>query len=225
MNDFIGFKSKSFVLGRGRITSSQKTAIEKYKKKWVLEIIDGHIAPDLIFGRKAPLMLEIGFGMGDFLINYAIQNPSWNVIGIEVYRAGIGKVLRTIKKNEVNNLRLIEGDAVEICQKMFGEKTFQTINLFFPDPWPKKKHHKRRIVDTEFIKNVAKILDSSGVFFCSTDNENYANFIKNKLNESKIFTIQKQILLKKNNKRFISKFEQRAIDSNSKIFNFAFEKI
>ena len=145
MKNLFSLKIKSFVLGRGRITSSQRNAIENHGDKWIIKL-QKPANVESFFKKRANVTLEIGFGMGDTLINSAVENPTDNFIGIEVYKSGIGRVLNKIEELGIKNIRLIEGDAVEINKNIFVDNSFKNIHLFFPDPWPKKKHHKRRII-------------------------------------------------------------------------------
>ena len=167
MHKNISFKIKSFVLGRGKITPSQSNALLKFKKKWVLKLIGEKSNANDFFERNAYTVLDIGFGMGDVLIDLALKNPSWNFIGLEVYSAGIGRVLNEIERHEIQNIRLIEGDAAEICESFFVSNIFDRINVFFPDPWPKKKHRKRRLINDYFINTVSNLLKFNGLLHLS----------------------------------------------------------
>ena len=222
MKNLFSFKVKSFVLGRGRITTSQSEAIEKFGNEWMVKAERKKIIAQDLFGNKAPTTLEIGFGMGDVLIDSAIKSPDFNFIGIEVYKPGIGKVLNCITMQGITNIKLIEGDAVEICESMFKEKNFSNINLFFPDPWPKKKHHKRRIVKQSFVDSIAKNLALTGCFHCATDNENYAKEMLVALSNCKKLKNLSDGFCSRPLNRIISKFEAKAIKSNRKIFNLSF---
>ena len=223
MKNLFSLKIKSFVLGRGRITSSQRNAIENHGDKWIIKL-QKPANVESLFKKRANVTLEIGFGMGDTLINSAVENPTDNFIGIEVYKSGIGRVLNKIEELGIKNIRLIEGDAVEINKNIFVDNSFKNIHLFFPDPWPKKRHHKRRIIHKDFVESVANILTESGCFHCATDNENYAEQMLSPLSSCKSLKNLSHRFSKKPINRAVSKFEKRAIESGRKVFNLSFIK-
>ena len=126
------------------------------------------------FGNDNPVTVEIGFGMGKATAEIAQANPEKNYVGIEVFRAGIGKLLWEIEKRSLSNIRIIEHDAVEVIEKMIGSASVAAFHLFFPDPWPKKRHHKRRLVQKPFAELLASRLIPAGYIYMATDWENYA---------------------------------------------------
>ncbi len=223
MKNLFSLKIKSFVLGRGRITKSQRYAIDNHGDKWIIKLQKISNVNNF-FKRKAGITLEIGFGMGDALIDLAVKNPNENFLGIEVYKSGIGTVLNKIESLEIENIRLIEGDAVDICKNIFTKNSFKNIHLFFPDPWPKKRHHKRRIIHKDFVESVANILTESGCFHCATDNENYAEQMLSALSSCKSLKNLSHRFSKRPINRAVSKFEKRAIESGRKVFNLSFIK-
>ena len=223
MKNLFSLKIKSFVLGRGRITSSQRNAIDNHGDKWIIRL-QKQADVENFFKKKATLTLEIGFGMGDALIDLAIKNPNDNFLGIEVYKSGIGKVLQKIEHHGIKNIRLIEGDAADICQDVFVKNSFKNIHLFFPDPWPKKKHHKRRIIQKNFVDSIANNLLVSGCFHCATDNENYAQQMLVTLSNCKSLKNLSYKFSKRPNNIAISKFEKKALKSGRNIFNLSFIK-
>lgn len=165
---------RSFVLRMGRMTPSQKIAYEKLWSQFGLTIEQGMIDGDALFGRSAPTVLEIGFGMGDSLIAMAQAAPDINFIGIEVHRPGVGRLLRLAAEKELTNIRVFAEDAIEVLRDCIPDASLDRVQLFFPDPWPKKKHHKRRIVQSEFIGLVRTKVKLGGIFHAATDWENYA---------------------------------------------------
>ena len=130
-----------------------------------------------IFPKKAPIVLEIGFGTGATLLAMAKQYPEFNFLGIEVYKTGIAKLFIELDKTPVANLRVIHGDAVKILTQHILSSSLQIVQLFFPDPWPKARHHKRRIIQTDFIKLIAKCLVINGILHIATDWADYARHI------------------------------------------------
>lgn len=164
---------RSFVRRRGRITACQKQALNAL---WAVYGLDqkGSFCPDASFGRSAPFTIEIGFGNGGNLADTAEINPDNNYLGIEVHEPGIGHLMNILAKREINNVRIFRGDAVEILRDRIDDQSVDRINLFFPDPWPKKRHHKRRLVSLDFASLVSRKLKTGGFFHIATDWEDYA---------------------------------------------------
>ncbi|PIE20389.1 MAG: tRNA (guanosine(46)-N7)-methyltransferase TrmB [Neptuniibacter caesariensis] len=165
---------KSFVLRAGRMTEGQQKAMDAVWPKMGLELQQGMLDLQEVFGREAPVVLEIGFGMGDSLVEMAKDQPEKNYIGIEVHRPGVGRLLSNAEKAGLNNIRVFCDDAVEVLAQCIPDGSLSCIQLFFPDPWHKKRHHKRRIVQPDFAQTLRKKLKVGGVFHMATDWENYA---------------------------------------------------
>ncbi|UTW03254.1 tRNA (guanosine(46)-N7)-methyltransferase TrmB [Amphritea atlantica] len=165
---------RSFVLRAGRMTEGQQKAMETQWPLMGLEPDGGMLDLAEVFGREAPVVLEIGFGMGDSLIQMAKAQPENNYIGIEVHRPGVGRLLSNAEKEGLTNIRVFCHDAIEVLANCIPDGSLSTLQLFFPDPWHKKKHHKRRIVQPEFAETIRKKLKVGGVFHMATDWENYA---------------------------------------------------
>jgi tRNA (guanine-N7-)-methyltransferase len=166
-------KIRSFVRREGRITSAQRDALEVLWPQYGLHA-DRQLEPEKIFGRKAPLTLEIGFGNGAALALMAAADPAMDFIGIEVHRPGIGRLLLELEKQGIGNIRIYREDAVQIMQHCLPPACLDRLLLFFPDPWHKKRHHKRRIVQPEFIESAASLLRPGGILHMATDWEDYA---------------------------------------------------
>ena len=174
---------RSFVLRQGRMSPAQKNAYEtlipRYGITYLEPAADGatpHAPLDFaaVFGRSAPTILEIGSGMGETTAAIAEAMPEKNFIAVEVHTPGVGALLKLIEEKKLTNLRVIQHDAVEVVQHMIGENTLTGIHLFFADPWPKARHHKRRIVQPPFVKLLATRLVPDGYMHCATDWEPYA---------------------------------------------------
>lgn len=165
---------KSFVKREGRLTKGQANALESQWPLMGLNYEDGLIDPKAVFGNDNPIVVEIGFGMGKSLVEMAAAAPDKNFIGIEVHRPGVGHCLMLADEAGIKNLRVYEHDAVEILQQCVPAESITTLQLFFPDPWHKARHHKRRIVQPAFIESVRQCLSIGGVFHMATDWENYA---------------------------------------------------
>tara|TARA_R110000764_G_scaffold130079_2_gene217893 strand:- start:127 stop:858 length:732 start_codon:yes stop_codon:yes gene_type:complete len=167
-------KIQSFVKREGRLTKGQEKAIQSNWETLGLEHKSGLLNMEDVFGRTAPVVLEIGFGMGKSLVTMAKNEPDKDFIGIEVHRPGIGACLADAEEQGVTNLRVYEHDAVEVLANCIPDGSLSRMQLFFPDPWHKKRHHKRRIVQPEFVEKLRKKLALKGVFHMATDWENYA---------------------------------------------------
>ncbi|HQW57416.1 MAG TPA: tRNA (guanosine(46)-N7)-methyltransferase TrmB [Gammaproteobacteria bacterium] len=166
---------RSFVRREGRISKAQLSAWERLWPIYGLSASDpGCIAFESLFGRTADTVLEIGFGDGHSLAEMAKNAPEKNFIGIEVYRTGVGNLLTLIEKHKLSNIRIFCADAVEILTNKIPDNSLTTLQLFFADPWPKVRHHKRRIVQASFIKLVSQKLKSLGTFHLATDWMDYA---------------------------------------------------
>ena len=166
---------KSYVLREGRLTTGQERAIKELWPVWGVEYQEALINPAVLFNRdNAPLTVEIGFGMGKSLVEMAGNAPERNFIGIEVHTPGIGACLADIRDHEITNLRIVHHDAVEVFNNMIPDGSVDTLQLYFPDPWHKARHHKRRIVKQEFLDMVIPKLKQGGVIHMATDWQNYA---------------------------------------------------
>ena len=167
-------KIRSFVKREGRLTNGQAKALEQYWGTMGLEHNSGLIDAKALFTNDNPIVLEIGFGMGKSLVEMAKNAPELNFIGVEVHKPGVGACISLAQEQGVDNLKIFEHDAIEILADCIAENSLTTVQLFFPDPWHKKKHHKRRIVSPEFVEAIRKKLKIGGVFHMATDWENYA---------------------------------------------------
>ncbi len=165
---------RSFAMRRGHVTAAQRRAYEELVPALCLAYRQGLLDPEAVFGRKAPLVLEIGFGMGETTANIAAQCPDIDFLGVEVFVAGIGALARRVHAAGLRNVRIIEHDAVEVVRDMIAPDSLHGVHVFFPDPWPKARHHKRRLVAQPFIGELAQRLQPGGTLHCATDWENYA---------------------------------------------------
>lgn len=165
---------KSFVKREGRLTKGQQAAIDAFWPTMGLTHDAGLVSMAELFGNNNPVVLEIGFGMGASLVEMAKNAPEKNFIGIEVHLPGVGACLSAANEAGVTNLKVYEHDAVEILRDCIPDESLDTLQLFFPDPWHKKRHHKRRIVQIDFVQKLRSKLKVGGVFHMATDWENYA---------------------------------------------------
>ncbi|WP_444895671.1 tRNA (guanosine(46)-N7)-methyltransferase TrmB [Microbulbifer sp. SSSA005] len=171
------FKKKSirsYVIRAGRMTEGQRNAFDNYWGQYGLSLFDGPLDRQQVFGREAPLALEIGFGMGDSLLAMAEAEPDKDFIGIEVHPPGVGRLINNAGKAGIKNLRVYMADAVDVLNDCIADGSLDRFQLYFPDPWHKKKHHKRRIVQPEFVRLICSKLKTGGLMHMATDWENYA---------------------------------------------------
>lgn len=166
---------RSYSGRRGHFTSGQRQAYERLRADWCLPY-DTTRRLDAVetYGRHAPLVVEIGFGMGEGLAQIAAGEPAHDFLGIEVYPAGIGAMLARIEARALRNVRLVQHDAVEVVRDMLAPDSIERVQVFFPDPWPKKRHHKRRLIQAPFVSLLASRIRPGGTLHCATDWENYA---------------------------------------------------
>jgi tRNA (guanine-N7-)-methyltransferase len=181
-------KVRSFVLREGRLTAGQRNALDNLWPQFGLERADGLLDPQAVFGRDAPRVLEIGYGMGHSLADMAQADPDKDFIGIEVHRPGVGALLMEIQQRGLNNLRSYCDDAVEILELCIPDNSLARVQLYFPDPWHKKKHHKRRIVQPAWVALVHRKLQPGGVLHMATDWENYSEYMMDVMNSADGFT-------------------------------------
>lgn len=173
---------RSYVLRTGRITRAQKRALDTLLPRFGIAYSPEPLDFDRVFGRRAPRLLEIGFGNGDALVERAAQSPVTDFLGVEVHAPGIGHCLLAIEARALTNVRVIAHDAVEVLAHQLAPSSLDEVVLLFPDPWPKKRHHKRRLVQPVFAALVANRLKPGGVFRLATDWEPYAQWMLEVLN-------------------------------------------
>jgi len=212
---------KSFVRRSGRITNSQRKAWNHYWSYYGIDIEnDPNEFIELFNDTKKRIVLEIGFGDGDNLIATAINEPSSTVIGIEVYRSGIGHCLINAKKNNLKNLKIIYFDAVEVLNQYVPNNSVDAINIFFPDPWPKKRHRKRRLISDVFVLLLKSKLTNHGLVHICTDWPDYNEEILGLFKHIKGFEPVKNIL-----KRTQTKYERKAIALGHAIYESAYRLV
>jgi len=175
---------RSYVRREGRLTPAQARALAELWPRYGVEVGEEYLDLDFIFSRQAPRVLEIGFGDGASLLQQARRDPEWDYLGIEVHRPGVGRLLLALDQAGVENVRLICEDAVDVLRRNIREGSLDRVQLFFPDPWPKKRHHKRRIVQPEFVELVRRKLKPGGRFHLATDWEEYAGHMMEVLSQN-----------------------------------------
>lgn len=178
---------RSFVRRDGRLTPGQQKNLDQLWPRYGLDIPQQPLDWDQVFGRPAPRTLEIGFGAGEVLAELVPAHPEQDFIGIEVYRAGVGRLMGELAAADADNARLFCTDAADLLPLAFADASIDNVLLYFPDPWPKKRHHKRRIVQPAFADEIARILKPSGVWRLATDWANYAGHMRDVLDAHPAF--------------------------------------
>lgn len=214
---------RSFVKREGRLTPGQQNAINT---GWPLFGLEPNVSINTLelFGNDNPVTLEIGFGNGESLVDMAANNPNRNYIGIEVHRPGVGHLLRRVIEKELSNVRVFNADAIEVLQHAIPEKSLNCVQLFFPDPWHKKRHHKRRIVQASFLDMIHAKLKHDGRFHAATDWENYAEHILETLTtHSGFVNCSKMDYAERPEHRPLTKFENRGLRLGHGVWDLIFE--
>jgi tRNA (guanine-N7-)-methyltransferase len=178
---------RSFVLRQGRATAGQERALSQLWPKYGVEYSPALLDLQALFGRAAPHMLEIGFGAGEALLEFATAHPEMDCIGIEVHRPGVGRLLLGAEAATLHNLRVVCHDAVEVLQHQLAPASIELAHIFFPDPWPKKRHHKRRLIQAPFVELLAQTIAPGGTLRLATDWEQYAQQMRDVIDASSKF--------------------------------------
>ena len=181
---------KSFVLRQGRMSERQQRALDQGWSEYGLSINQGLLNFDNVFARKAPRILEIGFGMGQSLAEMARNHAENDYIGVEVHKPGVGALLADILVDDIHNIRIFHDDVMLVLEQSIPDNSLDGVQLFFPDPWPKTKHHKRRIVNDVFVDKLAKKLKPGGYLHMATDWEDYAIYMMKVMSSRKDFVNQ-----------------------------------
>lgn len=216
---------RSYVLRQGHFSSAQRNAYETLLPRYGISFIESLIDLDRIFDRTAPRILEIGSGMGEATVEIASLHPEKDFIAIEVHAPGVGRLLDQIEKHGLTNLRIIPHDAKLVLQKMLPEESLDGIHIFFPDPWPKARHHKRRLIQSDFISLLCDRLKPGGYLHIATDWEDYAIHILQVLRSEKQLVNIAVDYATRPAYRPLTKFEQRGIKLGHAIHDLIFTKI
>lgn len=223
------FKSKSirsYVIRGGRMTEGQRNAFDHAWAQYGLSLFNGVINPRQLFGREAPLVVEVGFGMGDSLLAMAKAQPHCDFIGIEVHPPGVGRLLNNAAKNGVTNLRVYMADAIDVLKDCFVDNSIDRFQLYFPDPWHKKKHCKRRIVQPDFIQLLYSKLATGGICHMATDWGPYAEHMMEIMSASEGFSNCNgtNAYAPRPDYRPLTKFEQRGKHLGHKVWDLLFKR-
>ncbi|XQW84227.1 tRNA (guanosine(46)-N7)-methyltransferase TrmB [Thalassotalea piscium] len=220
-------KVRSFVKREGRLTNAQARALELHWDTMGLNHEDGLINVNQLFGNEQPIVLEIGFGMGKSLVEMARNAPELNFIGVEVHKPGVGACIALAKEEGIENLKVYEHDAVEILANCIPDASLTKVQLFFPDPWHKKKHHKRRIVQPEFVEAIRQKLKIGGIFHMATDWQNYAECMLDDMKVAPGYNNLSETndYVPRPDSRPLTKFENRGQKLGHGVWDLQFERI
>lgn len=217
---------RSYILRQGRISAAQTKAIQENFEKYAIIFKNKIINFDDIFeNSNNELILEIGFGMGTSTAEIAKSNLNKNYIGIEVHSPGVGNMLKLIQESDIPNLKIIQHDAVEVLNFMIKNDSLDGIHIFFPDPWPKKRHHKRRLIQSNLLKLISQKIKKSGYLHIATDWEDYALWIIDLSDKEELLQKTSDNFFKKPDYRPLTKYENRGIKLGYKVWDIIFRRI
>lgn len=215
---------RSFVTRAGRLSRAQARAIEELGPKFVLPYVKEALAIDETFGRQAPTIFEIGFGMGETSARIAVEMPEKNFIGVEVHTPGVGSLLKRIGEQELTNMRLIQHDAVEVLTHMIVPGSLAGIHVFFPDPWHKARHNKRRLIQGPLVSLLASRIAPGGYLHCATDWKEYAVQMLEVLSAEPALKNNADAYTPRPDYRPVTKFENRGLRLGHGVWDLVFIK-
>ena len=218
---------RSYSRRQGRITTAQRDALQILGKDYCLDPGQPFGAAAVFSRSGAPLILEIGFGNGDALLEMAVAHPEKDYLGIEVHRPGVGHLMHLLAQRGITNVRIYCADAVDILKRCLPDTGLDDVNLFFPDPWPKKRHHKRRLVTPEFIDLITKKLKRGGCFHTATDWEDYAQCMASVLDANRHLrnTAPSGSFIERPEYRPLTKFESRGLRLGHKVRDLVYQRV
>jgi len=213
---------RSFVRRERRFTKGQQAALKKYWHVYGIEVTNTVLDLPDVFGNSMPVVLDVGFGNGDALASLARQHSHLNFLGVEVYRPGIASLLRKLDEFGLDNVRIVNTDAVDLLREHIAAMSIISVLIWFPDPWPKKRHHKRRLIQTEFVRLVAEKLVDGGELHIVTDWQPYAVHVRETLKQCELFhEVDTADVITRRPK---TKFEQRGENLGHPVFSRIYKK-
>ena len=215
---------RSYVVRPGRMGPGQAKALDTLAPRFVLPLAGPPGAFAAAFGRTAPLVLEIGFGMGAATAQIAAAQPETDFLGVEVHPPGVGALLKLIGDNALANVRIVQGDAVEVLEQMIEPASLAGIHVFFPDPWHKKRHQKRRLIQPAFVRLLASRLTAGGVLHCATDWHDYAEQMLAVLGAEPALANRHAGFAERPAARPLTKFENRGLLRGHGVWDLVFER-
>jgi tRNA (guanine-N7-)-methyltransferase len=215
---------RSFVLRQGRITQAQQRAYDALLPSFGIPYADARLDPATAFGRSAPLIVEIGFGMGEGTAQIAATHPENDYLGIEVHNPGVGSLLDKVGRAGLGNVRIVQHDAVEVMRDMIAPDSLAGAHVFFPDPWHKKRHHKRRLLQAPFVSLLASRIATGGYLHVATDWEDYAVQILSVLEAEPLLVNTVERYAPRPAYRPLTRFEQRGVRLGHEVFDLVFRR-
>ena len=215
---------RSFVLRAGRVGSGQARALAELGPRFMLPYQPQLLDLDAVYGRVAPKLLEIGFGMGEGMADIASAHPENDYLGVEVHTPGVGALLKQIGERKLGNVRVIQHDAVEVLTRMIAPRSLSGVHIFFPDPWHKKRHNKRRLIQPPFVRLLAEHLQSGGYLHLATDWEDYAVQMLEVLSAEPTLANTASDYAQRPDSRPLTKFEQRGLRLGHGVWDLLFRK-
>ena len=211
--------NRSYRLRGVRITPAQQIARDTLWAKFGIEFKESLLDLSTSFAKAQPVVMEIGYGMGEATWQIAKSNPDVNYLGVEVHMPGVGKLMAKLNEYELTNVKLIERDVFEVFHFMISDGALDGVHLYFPDPWPKKRHNKRRIINQRFISEVARKLKPGGYLHIATDWVPYAEWITEQFNETELFTGG---VIDRPESRPLTRFEGQGLTKDHRVTDFLF---
>ena len=223
-HDPVKHRIRSYVTRAGRISTGQAKAIEAYGTQFCLSYDKSHLDYLRAFGRQAPTILEIGFGMGDTTATIAAAMPDKNFLGVEVHTPGVGSLLKLIGEQELPNLRLIQHDAFDVVTDMIAPHSLAGVHVFFPDPWHKARHNKRRLIQPAFVALLTSRIASGGYIHCATDWQDYADQMLAVLGAEPLLENTVESFAVRPGYRPLTKFEKRGLRLGHGVWDLVFKR-
>ena len=202
---------RSYILRQGRLTKHQERGIKNFSSKYAIPFQKSFLNFDQVFPKRNKVILEIGFGMGDSTFEIAQVMNDFNFLAVEVHSPGVGSLLNKINLSQIENLKIIQHDGIEVLNEMIPRRSLDGVHIFFPDPWPKKKHHKRRLLKKSFLELIEPKLTLSGYIHIATDWEPYAIEIIDLVKQSQFYKMFNRNFNKKPQARPFTKYEKRGL--------------
>ena len=215
---------RSYVLRQGRFSPGQQRAYEQLMPRFGIGYEARPLDFRAVFGREAPVVLEVGFGMGETTARIAAENPGIDYLGVEVHTPGVGSLLKRIEADALANVRIVQHDVVEVMRDMVPASSLAAIHVFFPDPWPKKRHHKRRLLQPGFVALATSRLAPGGIFHVATDWQQYAEEVLEVLSRTPGLRNTANGFAPRPATRPETKFERRGVKLGHGVWDIVFEK-
>lgn len=216
---------RSFVLRQGRVTDAQRRAREELFPRFGIPYSRGALDLDRVFGRAAPRILEVGFGMGETTAQIAAAHPENDYLGVEVHTPGVGSLLNRVAQLGLANVRIIQHDAVEVLRDMIAPAALDGAHVFFPDPWPKKRHHKRRLIQPSFVALLVSRIKAGAYVHAATDWQDYAQQIMEVLSAEPLLENTTGGFAPRPAWRPQTKFESRGLRLGHKVWDIVFRRV